>query len=84
MKFGHHKKITLNSVGELTNKHAVLVWVTGVFNYRNNVGSLLGNIEQVTTRPVGKLHRIHQSFLSKQEAAAQGQTVIEEGMKTNE
>jgi hypothetical protein len=36
--------------------------VTGIFNDGNNVGTLLGHIDQVTTRAVREFNGIHSSL----------------------
>lgn len=36
----------------LTDEHAVLVWVPSVLDNRNNVGPLLGQVNEVTARAV--------------------------------
>ena len=47
-----------------TDQHAVLVGVAGVLDYWNNVGALLGHIDQVTARSVRELDRVHEAFRS--------------------
>lgn len=47
----------------LTDEHAVFVWVPSVFNDRNNVGPLLGQVNEVTARTVGELNCIDQTVL---------------------
>ncbi len=48
---------------ELTNKHAVFVRVSCIFNDGNNVGSLFCHIQQVSAWSVGELDSVHQSLL---------------------
>ncbi len=50
---------------ELTNKHAVFVRVSCIFNDGNNVGSLFCHIQQVSAWSVGELDSVHQSLLRK-------------------
>ena len=58
--------VGLSNVGkddvDHTDKHAILVWVTGVLDDRNDVCALLGNVDQVTAGPVRKLHRVDESL----------------------
>ena len=44
------------------DKHAVFVWVSGIFNHRNNVGPLLGQVDEVPARTVGELNCIDQTI----------------------
>ena len=46
-----------------TYQHAVFVRMTGIFNDWNNVGALLGDVYQVTTRAMRKFNSINKSFL---------------------
>lgn len=41
-----------------TYEHAVFVWVPSIFNNRNDVGPLLGQVNEVTARAVGELNCI--------------------------
>jgi len=45
-----------------TEKHAVLVWVTGILNDGNDVCSLLGNVDQITARTMRELNSVHQTL----------------------
>lgn len=49
-------------LGHHRNKHAVFVWVPSLFNYRNNVGPLLGQVDEVTARGMGELNCVDQTF----------------------
>lgn len=44
------------------DKHAVFVWVSSIFNYRNNVSPLLGQVDEVTARAVGELNCVDQTI----------------------
>lgn len=43
-------------------EHSVLVWVTGILNDRDNVGSLLGHVDEITTRSVREFDSVDGSF----------------------
>lgn len=58
------------STGQLTDKHSVLVRVSGVFNDRNDVGTLLSHIDEVTARAMGELDSIDQPLLQTQSKEA--------------
>ena len=49
----------------LTNKHPVFVRVTRVLDDWNYIGSLLGDVYQITPTPVRKLHCVHKTILGK-------------------
>ena len=51
--------------GRLTNKHPVLVGVTGVLDDGDDVGSFLGHVYQVAPTPVRKLHGVHKALLCR-------------------
>lgn len=46
------------------DQHAILVWMTGVLNNGNNVGTLLGHINQITARTVRELNGIDKTLRS--------------------
>lgn len=39
------------------------MWVSGVLNYRDDVGPLLGHIDEIPSRTMGEFHSIHKTFL---------------------
>lgn len=45
-------------------KHAVLVRVTGILNDGDNVGSLLGHVDEITTRSVREFDSVDSSLRS--------------------
>lgn len=59
--------IRLSDIGENrinhSNEHSILVRVSGIFNDRNNVGPLFGNIEQISSGSVGEFNGVNQPFL---------------------
>lgn len=58
--------IRLSNIGEHDidhgEEHSVLVGVTGILNDRDNVGSLLGHVDEITTRSVRELYSVNSSF----------------------
>lgn len=44
------------------DKHAVLVWVPGIFDHGDDVGPLLGQVDEVTARAVGELNCIDETI----------------------
>lgn len=58
--------------GPLTNEHAVFVRVPGVLNHRNNVGPLLGQVDEVTAGAVGKLNCVDQTILKDSRCSDKG------------
>jgi len=46
------------------DKHSVLVRVTGVLNDGDDVGTFLGNTDEITSGSVGEFNSIHQTFRS--------------------
>lgn len=40
------------------DEHAVLVGMTGIFDDGDDIGALLGHVDQITTRSVGELHGV--------------------------
>lgn len=58
--------IRLGDIGEDDvdhgEEHSVLVGVTGILNDRNDVGSLLGHVDEITTRSVRELYSVNGSF----------------------
>ena len=41
------------------------MWVPGVLDDGDDVGPLLGHVDEVTTRAMRELHRIHQTLLMR-------------------
>ncbi len=60
--------VGLSNVGEdhvdHADQHAVLVGVARVLDYRNDVGALLGHVDEVAARAVRELDRVHEAFWS--------------------
>jgi len=48
-----------------SDNHGILVWVTSVFDDRNEVGSLLSHVQQITTRTVRELHSVDNAILER-------------------
>ena len=61
--------VGLSDIGEHdvdhADEHSVLVRMTGVLDDRNDVGSLLGHVDQVAAGSVRELDCVDQSFLKK-------------------
>lgn len=43
------------------DEHAVLVWVTGILNDGDDVGSLLGHVDEITTGSVRELNGVDET-----------------------
>ena len=58
--------VRLGDVGEdavdHTDKHSVLVWVSGVLDNRNNICSRLGDVQQVPSGTVRELDSVDESL----------------------